>query len=86
MTTAGFEIRPGVHPIVPIMFSRFTPDDATLAQRFARAPRRGDLREGVLLPGRAARATNIASGLGRPHPPHRQAVAAFTGGQVLSVL
>ncbi len=37
MTAAGFEIRPGVHPIVPIMFSRFTPDDAPLAQRFARA-------------------------------------------------
>jgi glycine C-acetyltransferase len=37
MAEAGFEIRPGVHPIVPIMFSRFTPDDATLAQRFARA-------------------------------------------------
>ena len=37
MTKAGFEIRPGVHPIVPILFSRFTPDDAPLAQRFARA-------------------------------------------------
>ena len=37
MTRAGFEIRPGVHPIVPILFSRFTPDDAPLAQRFARA-------------------------------------------------
>src|SRR6185503_4090882 len=37
MTAAGFEIRPGVHPIVPIFFSRFTPDDAPLAQRFARA-------------------------------------------------
>jgi glycine C-acetyltransferase len=37
MTAAGFEIRTGVHPIVPIMFSRFTPDDAPLAQRFARA-------------------------------------------------
>jgi len=36
MTTAGFEIRPGVHPIVPIMFSRQAPDDAPLAQRFAR--------------------------------------------------
>jgi glycine C-acetyltransferase len=36
MTAAGFEIRPGVHPIVPIMFSRFTPEDAPLAQRFAR--------------------------------------------------
>jgi glycine C-acetyltransferase len=37
MTAAGFEIRPGVHPIVPIMFTRFAPEDAPLAQRFARA-------------------------------------------------
>ena len=37
MSGAGFEIRPGVHPIVPIMFTRFAPDDAPLAQRFARA-------------------------------------------------
>jgi glycine C-acetyltransferase len=37
MTAAGFEIRPGVHPIVPIMFSRFAPEDAPLAQKFARA-------------------------------------------------
>ncbi len=37
MTAAGFEIRPGVHPIVPILFTRFAPDDAPLAQRFARA-------------------------------------------------
>jgi glycine C-acetyltransferase len=37
MTKAGFDIRPGVHPIVPILFSRFAPDDAPLAQRFARA-------------------------------------------------
>jgi glycine C-acetyltransferase len=37
MTSAGFEIRPGVHPIVPILFTRFAPDDAPLAQRFARA-------------------------------------------------
>jgi glycine C-acetyltransferase len=47
MTAAGFEIRPGVHPIVPIMFSRFTPDDAPLAQRFARAL----LDEGVYVKG-----------------------------------
>ena len=47
MTTAGFEIRPGVHPIVPIMFSRFAPDDAPLAQRFARAL----LEEGVYVKG-----------------------------------
>jgi glycine C-acetyltransferase len=47
MTAAGFEIRPGVHPIVPIMFSRFTPDDAPLAQRFARAL----LEEGIYVKG-----------------------------------
>jgi glycine C-acetyltransferase len=35
MTEAGFDIKPGVHPIVPIMFSRF-PDDAQLAQDFAK--------------------------------------------------
>jgi glycine C-acetyltransferase len=37
MSAAGFEIRAGVHPIVPIMFSRFAPEDAPLVQRFARA-------------------------------------------------
>jgi len=47
MTRAGFEIRPGVHPIVPILFSRFTPDDAPLAQRFARAL----LEEGIYVKG-----------------------------------
>jgi glycine C-acetyltransferase len=47
MTAAGFEIRPGVHPIVPILFSRFTPDDAPLAQRFARAL----LEEGIYVKG-----------------------------------
>jgi glycine C-acetyltransferase len=36
-----------VHPIVPILFSRFTPDDAPLAQRFARAL----LEEGVYVKG-----------------------------------
>jgi len=34
MTAAGFDIVPGVHPIVPIMFGKF-PDDAKLAQQFA---------------------------------------------------
>jgi glycine C-acetyltransferase len=34
MTDAGFDIRPGVHPIVPIMFGRFE-NDAPLAQEFA---------------------------------------------------
>jgi len=47
MTSAGFEIRPGVHPIVPIMFSRFAPEDAPLAQRFARAL----LEEGIYVKG-----------------------------------
>jgi glycine C-acetyltransferase len=35
MTEAGFDIKPSVHPIVPIMFSKF-PNDARLAQDFAR--------------------------------------------------
>ena len=34
MTEAGFDIKPGVHPIVPIMFSSFD-NDAVLANRFA---------------------------------------------------
>ena len=52
MTAAGFEIKPGVHPIVPIMFSRFAPDDAPARPALrAGAARRGGLREGLLLPG-----------------------------------
>jgi len=47
MTNAGFDIRPGAHPIVPIMFSRFSPEDAPLAQRFARAV----LHEGIYVKG-----------------------------------
>jgi glycine C-acetyltransferase len=47
MTAAGFDIRPGVHPIVPILFSRFAPEDAPLAQKFARAL----LDEGVYVKG-----------------------------------
>ncbi len=47
MADAGFELKPGGHPIVPIMFSRFAPDDAPLAQRFARAL----LDEGVYVKG-----------------------------------
>jgi glycine C-acetyltransferase len=35
MTAAGFDIVPGDHPIVPIMFGKF-PNDAKLAQDFAR--------------------------------------------------
>jgi glycine C-acetyltransferase len=47
MTAAGFEIKPGVHPIVPILFTRFAPDDAPLAQRFAAAL----LEEGIYVKG-----------------------------------
>jgi len=35
METSGFDIIPGIHPIVPIMFRRFE-NDAVLAQKFAR--------------------------------------------------
>jgi glycine C-acetyltransferase len=47
IAAAGFEIKPGVHPIVPILFSRFAPEDAPLAQRFARAL----LEEGIYVKG-----------------------------------
>ena len=78
---AGFEIRPGVHPIVPIMFSRFAPDDAPLAQRFARAL----LDEGVyvkgfffpVVPKGLARIRVQLSAAHRPEHIDR-AVAAFT--------
>ncbi|NLP05239.1 glycine C-acetyltransferase [Candidatus Fermentibacteria bacterium] len=36
MTSAGFDIIKGDHPIVPIMFRKFTPNDAPVAQAFAR--------------------------------------------------
>jgi glycine C-acetyltransferase len=35
MTDAGFDIKPGDHPIVPIMFGKFE-NDAKLAQDFAK--------------------------------------------------
>uniref|UniRef100_A0A7C3NH64 2-amino-3-ketobutyrate coenzyme A ligase n=1 Tax=candidate division WOR-3 bacterium TaxID=2052148 RepID=A0A7C3NH64_UNCW3 len=35
MTEAGFDIKPGIHPIVPIMFSKFE-NDAQLSQLFAK--------------------------------------------------
>jgi glycine C-acetyltransferase len=36
MTAAGFDILAGDHPIVPIMFKKFTPNDAPVAQAFAK--------------------------------------------------
>ncbi len=90
MTAAGFDIRPGVHPIVPIMFSRFAPDDAPLAQKFARAL----LDEGVYVKGfffpvvpkgRARIRVQISAGHTVEHI--EAAVAAFTRvGRSLQVL
>jgi len=34
MTEAGFDIKPGIHPIVPIMFGKYE-NDAKLAHDFA---------------------------------------------------
>ena len=90
MTSAGFEIRPGVHPIVPIMFSRFTPDDATLAQRFARALLdEGIYVKGFFFPVVPRGLSRIRVQVSAAHTPAHieQAVAAFMKvGRSLSVL
>ena len=50
MVDAGFDLLPGEHPIVPVMFG-----DAVAAGRFARRPARPRrLRRRLLVPGRAA--------------------------------
>lgn len=46
MTDAGFDIKPGIHPIVPIMFSKFE-NDAQLSQIFAKEL----LKEGIYVIG-----------------------------------
>jgi glycine C-acetyltransferase len=90
MTAAGFEIRPGVHPIVPIMFSRFTPDDATLAQRFARALLdEGIYVKGFFFPVVPRGLSRIRVQVSAAHTPAHidHAVAAFTKvGRSLAVL
>jgi len=90
MTAAGFEIRPGVHPIVPIMFSRFTPDDATLAQRFARALLdEGIYVKGFFFPVVPRGLSRIRVQVSAAHTPAHieHAVAAFTKvGRSLGVL
>ena len=90
MTAAGFEIRPGVHPIVPIMFSRFAPDDAPLAQRFARALLdEGIYVKGFFYPVVAKGLSRIRVQLSAAHQPEHidRAVAAFTKvGKELKVL
>jgi glycine C-acetyltransferase len=90
MTAAGFEIRPGIHPIVPIMFSRFTPDDAPLAQRFARALlEEGIYVKGFFFPVVPRGQSRIRVQLSAAHRPEHveRAVAAFTKvGRALGVL
>jgi glycine C-acetyltransferase len=81
MTAAGFEIRPGVHPIVPIMFSRFTPEDAPLAQRFARALlEEGIYVKGFFFPVVPRGQSRIRVQISAGHAPEHieRAVAAFT--------
>jgi glycine C-acetyltransferase len=90
MTSAGFEIRKGVHPIVPIMFSRFSPDDAPLAQRFARAVlEEGIYVKGFFFPVVPRGLSRIRVQLSAAHTPEHidRAVAAFTKvGRALAVL
>ena len=90
MTEAGFEIRPGVHSIVPIMFSRFAPDDAPLAQRFARALLdEGIYVKGFFFPVVPRGLSRIRVQLSAAHTPAHidRAVAAFTKvGRALGVL
>jgi glycine C-acetyltransferase len=89
MTDAGFEMRPGVHPIVPIMFSRFAPDDAPLAQKFARALLdEGIYVKGFFFPVVARGLSRIRVQLSAAHRPEHidRAVAAFTKvGRALNV-
>lgn len=90
MSAAGFEIKPGVHPIVPIMFTRFAPDDAPLAQRFARALLdEGVYVKGFFFPVVPRGQSRIRVQLSAAHTPEHieRAVAAFTKvGRELGVL
>ncbi len=81
MTAAGFEIRRGVHPIVPIMFTRFAPEDAPLAQRFARALLdEGVYVKGFFYPVVPKGQSRIRVQISAAHEPEHieRAVAAFT--------
>jgi glycine C-acetyltransferase len=90
MSGAGFDIRPGVHPIVPILFSRFAPEDAPLAQRFARALLdEGIYVKGFFFPVVPRGQARIRVQLSAAHQPEHieRAVAAFTKvGKSLGVL
>jgi glycine C-acetyltransferase len=70
-----------VHPIVPIMFSRFAPDDAPLAQRFARALLdEGIYVKGFFFPVVPRGLSRIRAQISAAHTPAHidQAVGAFT--------
>lgn len=90
MTAAGFDIRPGVHPIVPIMFTKFAPEDAPLAQKFARAL----LDEGIYVKGfffpvvqKGLSRIRVQISAGHTTEHIEKAVAAFTRvGRTLGVL
>jgi glycine C-acetyltransferase len=90
MTAAGFEIRPGVHPIVPIMFTKFAPEDAPLAQKFARALLdEGIYVKGFFFPVVQRGKSRIRVQISAGHTPEQidRAVAAFTKvGKSLGVL
>jgi len=90
MVAAGFEIKPGVHPIVPIMFTRFAPEDAPLAQRFARALLdEGIYVKGFFFPVVPKGQSRIRVQISAAHTPEQiaRAVAAFTKvGRALEVL
>src|SRR6266571_795977 len=90
LTAAGFEIPPGVHPIVPILFTRFAPEDAPLAQRFARALLdEGIYVKGFFYPVVPRGQSRIRVQLSAAHRPDHieRAVAAFTKvGGALGVL
>jgi glycine C-acetyltransferase len=90
MTAAGFEIRAGVHPICPILFTKFAPDDAPLAQRFARALLdEGIYVKGFFYPVVPKGQSRIRVQISAAHEPAHidRAVAAFTKvGKALGVV
>ncbi|MFM8850218.1 MAG: aminotransferase class I/II-fold pyridoxal phosphate-dependent enzyme, partial [Cytophagales bacterium] len=85
MTTAGFDIKPGIHPIVPIMLY-----EAPLAQKFAeRLLEKGIYVIGFFYPVVAKGKARIRVQLSAAHEQHHldQAIRAFTEvGKELGVL
>ena len=80
MNAAGFDIRPGVHPICPIMLGKFE-NDAALSQKFANAV----LEEGIYVIGfffpvvpRGQARIRVQISAGHDIPQIDRAIAAFT--------